>query len=291
MSLEDRETPGRLLRRYGLSPKKAFSQNFMVSPQAVAAVVRGCLSSEGNEGNGGPVVELGAGLGTLTAALARAGARVYAVERDRDLVAVLEAEFARSDAVQIVAGNAATIDFSRFTSKEHPRIRVVGNLPYAITGAIIKHLTASRNHLSLAVLTLQREVSDRLQADPGSPQYGALTVFAQAAFRIRTVKHLSASAFFPRPKVTSSIIQLIPLDPPRAIETDTFRALVHAAFQGRRKMLRNALNQMGENDAARIGRVLSQAGIDGRRRGETLSIEEFARLSAHWDKCFEVDGR
>jgi len=277
------EPPTRILARYGLSPKKSFSQNFIVSPQAVNAIVRACREAQVNDA---PVVELGAGLGTLTGALAKTFARVYAVERDRELVAVLKAEFAHNDSVEVVADNAATVDFTRFISDRHPRVRVVGNLPYAITGAIIKHLCTYRNKLLQAVLTVQREVRDRLQAEPGSPEYGALTVFVQASFRVQTVKHLSASAFFPRPRIRSSIIQLIPIDPPRAVETPTFRNLVHAAFQARRKTLRNALLQGSDTDIEWIDRVLSRANIDGRRRGETLSVEEFGRLSCDWETLF-----
>ncbi len=282
------ESPSRILSRYGLSPKKRFSQNFMVSPQAVDAIVRACRLADAPHA---PVVELGAGLGTLTGELAKAGARVFAVERDRELVAVLKAEFARSDSIEVVADDAATVDFTRFISDRHPRAYVVGNLPYAITGAIIKHLCAYRDHLLQAVLTVQREVRDRLQAEPGSPEYGALTVFTQAGFHVRTVKHLPASAFFPRPKIKSAIVQLIPIHPPRAIETPTFRNLVHAAFQARRKTLRNALLQGRDTDIKKIDSILSRAEIDGRRRGETLSVEEFDRLSTEWESLFSNQNR
>lgn len=277
------ESPSRILSRYGLSPKKRFSQNFMVSPQAVDAVVRAYRRTKVSDA---PVVELGAGLGTLTGELVKTGARVYAIERDRELVAVLRAEFANSDGVEVVPDDAATVDFTRFVSDQHPRIHVVGNLPYAITGAIIKHLSNYRNHILQAVLTVQREVRDRLQAEPGSPEYGGLTVFTQAGFRVQTVKHLPASAFFPRPKIRSSIIQLIPIHPPKAIETSTFRTLVHAAFQARRKTLRNALLQGRESDIGNIDTVLLRANIDGKRRGETLSVEEFDRLSFEWERLF-----
>ncbi len=277
------ESPSRILSRYGLSPKKSFSQNFIVSPQAVEAIVRACNLEDAEDA---PVVELGAGLGTLTGELVKSGARVYAVERDRELVAVLQAEFARSDAIEVVEDNAATVDFTRFISIRNPRVRVVGNLPYAITGAIIKHLCVCRNSLLHAVLTVQREVRDRLQANPGSPEYGALTVFTQANFRVQTVKHLPPTAFFPRPKIRSSIVKLIPIHPPRATENPTFRNLVHAAFQARRKTLRNALLQGREIDVERIDSALSRARIDGKRRGETLSIEEFDRLSNEWQNLF-----
>jgi 16S rRNA (adenine1518-N6/adenine1519-N6)-dimethyltransferase len=277
------EDPRHVLSRYGLSPKKSFSQNFIISSSSLDVIVNACLL---NQPADTPIVELGAGLGTLTAALARIGARVYAVERDRELVEVLKAEFATTDLIEVVAGDAASIDLTRFISNKQPYVCVVGNLPYAITGAIIKNLITARHYLSQAIFTVQREVRDRLQADPGVSDYGALTVFTQAAFQVRTLKHLPASAFYPRPKIRSSIVQLLPLDPPRAVETPTFRLLVHAAFQARRKTLRNALLQSRETKTDRIDSVLVRAAIDGRRRGETLSVEEFACLAIEWDKVF-----
>jgi 16S rRNA (adenine1518-N6/adenine1519-N6)-dimethyltransferase len=263
------EDPRRILMRYSLAPKKALSQNFLVSRKAVEAIVTALAPAPGEI-----VVELGSGVGTLTGALLRAGARVIAVECDRDLVAVLQAEFRETRQLTIVEGDAATFDPATLAGS---RIAIVGNLPYAITGAILRNLCARAGDISRAVIMVQREVRDRLVASPATPQYGALTVFVQARFEVATLFGVPASAFHPPPKVESAVVRLCPHAVPRAPETEAFRAVVRAAFQARRKMLRNALLQA--MSAAEIDLALGAAGIDGRRRGETLSIEEFATLA------------
>jgi 16S rRNA (adenine1518-N6/adenine1519-N6)-dimethyltransferase len=260
------EDPRHVLRRYGLNAKRSFSQNFLVSRSAVEKIVE-ALAPRPNE----LTVELGPGLGTLTAALVRAGARVLAIERDRDMIAVLHDEL--GDAIEVREADAATIDLSALAA-EHGPIALVGNLPYAITGAILRNVTEHRRAVSRAVLMVQREVRDRLLASPGTKDYGALTVFAQASFAIESVVKVPAGAFHPAPKVDSAVVRLVPLRTPRAEETQAFRDVVHAAFGMRRKTLRNALKKIGAEDA------LIAAGIDGTRRGETLSVEELARVAA-----------
>lgn len=275
------EDPRKVLTRRGLEPKRAFSQNFLISQPIVDAIAAAAFFQTNH-----PVVELGAGLGTLTAALVRVGAQVYAIERDRELVSMLKEEFSPYPAVQIVAGDATTVDLRPWVEDNGRRVALVGNIPYAATGAIIKHIVASREYLVRAVLTVQREVGDRLRADPGSKSYGALTVFTTAAYRVETLMRVPASAFYPRPKVDSSVVRFVPHAVARAEETVAFRFLVHAAFQQRRKTLRNALRSAARStDSALIDSVLAQATIDGGRRGETLSVEEFACLAVSWQRA------
>jgi 16S rRNA (adenine1518-N6/adenine1519-N6)-dimethyltransferase len=269
------QDPRKILARYGLAPKKRYSQNFLISPNAIDAIAAAAVERQGQV-----VVELGAGLGTLTAALVRLGARVYAVERDRELIAVLREEFADQQ-VQVIDADAATLDLQPIAIAAGQKPVVAGNIPYAITGAIIRQIIASKQHLDHAVLTIQREVSERLQAIPGTKAYGVLTIFASAAFDIKRIRRIPATAFFPRPKVDSEVVRLEPLARPRALETAQFVALVHAAFQQRRKTLRNALLSIAPS-AQQLDRSFAQAEIDSRRRGETLSVEEFARLAHHW---------
>ena len=128
---------------------------------------------------------------------------------------------------------------------------------------------------------VQREVRDRLVAQPSTKEYGALTVFTRAVFEVDTVCRLRPGSFYPAPKVESAVVRLLPRETPLAEETESFQAVVRAAFQMRRKTLRNALRALG--DADRASAALSGAGIDPGRRGETLSIEEFARLAQCWD--------
>lgn len=262
------EDPRRVMRRHGLAPKRAFSQNFLVSRSAVERIAS-ALAPRPDE----LTVELGPGLGTLTAALLRAGANVLAIERDRDMLAVLEAELGQVDRLEVRAGDAATIDLSAIARERGP-IALVGNLPYAVTGAILRNLIEQRTAVSRAVVMVQREVRDRLLAAPGTKEYGALTVFLQASFDVESILRVPAGAFHPPPKVESAVVKLVPRAVPRAEETEAFRAIVHAAFGTRRKTLRNALKRIGAEG------TLEATGIDGARRGETLSIEELAALAA-----------
>lgn len=265
------EDPRRVLARHGLSPKKAFSQNFLVSRTVVEGIVRAIAPRPGER-----VIELGPGLGTLTGALLAAGARVVAVEKDREMIAVLREEFAASGALEVIEGDAAAVDLAGLAAGE--RVALAGNLPYAITGGIVRNLCEHAASLSRAVIMVQKEVRDRLIAKPDTSEYGALTVFVQARFEVRPVLKVPAGAFHPPPKVESAVVMLVPREVPRAEETEAFRAVVRAAFQARRKTLRNALGQAVGIERAEA--ALAAAGIDGRRRGETLSIEELARVAA-----------
>jgi 16S rRNA (adenine1518-N6/adenine1519-N6)-dimethyltransferase len=161
------------------------------------------------------------------------------------------------------------------------RITVAGNLPYAITGAILRQLGEQSDVIRHAVVMVQREVRDRLMAAPDTAQYGALTVFTQQLFKVETVLHVPRTAFHPPPKVTSSVVKLTPLEIPRAPRVPSFERIVRAAFQARRKTLRNALIQ--SLGAEPSDAILEAAGIDGKRRGETLSIEEYGQLSQALD--------
>jgi 16S rRNA (adenine1518-N6/adenine1519-N6)-dimethyltransferase len=265
------EDPRRVLARHGFAPKRSYSQNFLISQRAIRAIVEACELNDDS-----CVVELGAGCGTLTQALATRS-KVYAVERDPDMLRVLAMECDQAR-VQIVPGDAKELDIGAFVAAEGERVTVAGNLPYAITGAILRNLVMQREHVARAVLMVQREVRDRLVASAGSAAYGALSVFTAQVYAIETVLHLPRTAFHPAPKVSSSVIRLTPLAVPRAPPSVAFERVVRAAFQARRKTLRNALSQaLG---AEHTDLLLSTAAIDGGRRGETLSIEEFGALAA-----------
>jgi 16S rRNA (adenine1518-N6/adenine1519-N6)-dimethyltransferase len=259
------EDPRRALARHGLAPKRAFSQNFLVSRHAVERIVDALDVREGTA-----VVELGPGLGTLTRALLGAGATVRAIEADPAMRAVLEADLvAEGWPLTVLDGDAAT-----FVPEAGER--VVGNLPYAVTGAILRNLVGARDRIERAVVMVQKEVGQRLMAAPGGKTYGALTVFTQAAFAIERVVAVPAGAFHPKPKVDSAVLRLTPHATPRAVETPMFRRVVRAAFQARRKTLRNALGSLGLDKA----KVTEALGEWAKARGETLGVEDFAALAA-----------
>ena len=266
-----------LLRKYDLLPKRSFSQNFLIQPGAIAQI------ADATAALGDQVVELGPGLGALTYALLERGCHILAVELDRDMVRVLRAELSDEEGLELRQADAAKIDLAEHARARGSKLVVTGNLPYQATGAILRRVVAHRAVLHGAVMMVQREVRDRLVAEPATKQYGALTVFTRAGFEIETVCRLRPGSFYPAPKVESAVVRLLPRKTPLAEETETFRSVVRAAFQMRRKTLRNALRGLGDGDGDRAEHVLREAGIDPRRRGETLSIEEFANLAERWD--------
>jgi 16S rRNA (adenine1518-N6/adenine1519-N6)-dimethyltransferase len=272
-----------LLLEQGLVPKKSFGQNFLTAAPVLERIAAACVRDA--EIGTARVLEMGAGLGALTAALVARAARVTAVERDRDLVPLLRAAFAEEidqGRVAVLEADAQTLDVGALLGEPQagaPRI-LCGNLPYQITGRLLALATASRLAFERAVFMVQDEVARRLLAAPGTKDYGALTVFVRAAFDVARVAKVSPQSFYPSPDVTSAVVELSPLDPPRAHETEAFRTIVKAAFGMRRKTLRNAWRGVFR-DAAALERAAGEAGIDLDRRGETLEVGDYARIAKH----------
>jgi len=273
---EGRSDARAVLRRAGLSPKRSFGQNFLVSADTVEAIARACVPDA--ERGTARVIELGAGTGVLTAALATRAAKVVAVERDRDLVPVLGDELAAHPNVTIVEGDAQTVvPRELFGDGDGPRV-LAGNLPYQITGRLIELATVHADDLDRVVFMVQLEVAERLAASPGTKTYGALTVFVGAAFEVRKLFDVPSSSFHPPPDVTSAVIELRPRRPRIAAETDMFRAVVKGAFAMRRKTLRNCWAKLAE--PPRVAEAAAKAGISLDARGETLDVEAFSRMAA-----------
>lgn len=268
------EDPRRVLSRYGLRAKRGMSQNFLTSRSAVEKIAGALQLSAGTL-----VVELGPGLGTLTAALLRQGARVLAIDADRDMLEVLAKEFGHLPLLDARFGDATELDLAALLPElaADVRVPVCGNLPYAVTGGIFRRLVAQHQRVARAVLMVQKEVRDRLIAEPGTKQYGALTVFTRGVFDARTVCIVPAGAFHPPPRIDSAVVELTPRATPVDVEHKTFVSIVRASFESRRKTLRNALLRV--RDAELVDSALRAAEIDGKRRGETLSVEEFAKLA------------
>jgi 16S rRNA (adenine1518-N6/adenine1519-N6)-dimethyltransferase len=268
--------PRTLLGKYQLKPKRSFGQNFLVAAPIVEKIAALCVVTEG-----ALVVEIGAGLGTLTSALLGRGARVIAIERDRELVPVLRQELAadvEAGRLTLLEDDAAQVDLAALLSSGAPGGRVLaGNLPYQITGKLIERATELARKVDRVVIMVQREVADRLIAPADGDSYGQLSVFAQAAFEVKREMLVSGGCFHPRPEVESAVVSMVPRAVPRAAETPAFRAVVHAAFGARRKTLKNALAALISPPAIRA--AIDATGIDLGRRGETLSVEEFAQLA------------
>jgi 16S rRNA (adenine1518-N6/adenine1519-N6)-dimethyltransferase len=257
-----------LLRKHALKAKKSWGQNFLVDGRALDRIVEACRPEEG-----WPIVEIGAGLGTLTARLLASAKKVIAIERDRDLAKVLREELGGVPNLEIAEANALTFDYAAIPGNPV----VVGNLPYQIASPILFRLLAARAHLRRIVIMLQREMVDRILAKEDTEAYGALSVMVQMAGAPRLVHRVPAGAFVPAPRVDSAVLAIDPFPEGRTrvpvSDEALFSTVVHAAFQKRRKTLRNALRGIGDEAA------LLAAGVDGQRRGETLSVEEFARVS------------
>jgi 16S rRNA (adenine1518-N6/adenine1519-N6)-dimethyltransferase len=275
----DREEPEGLdpraaLARLGVAPKRHFSQNFLLD-RNLARRIAELVAPEGSF-----VIEIGAGTGALTRPLLARCRKVLAIERDRDLVPVLGAELADSVSagrLEVVEADAKSFDYASVLAREAgPRV-VAGNLPYHLTGPLLELLVGLSSLLERAGALVQLEVAQRLAAAPGGSDYGALSVFTQAAFRVTRPLVVRRGAFFPQPGVDSALIVLEPHAEPLARETPRFRAFVKAAFSQRRKQLRNAWSKVLPADE--LARAAQAAGIDLARRGETLSVSEFARMT------------
>jgi 16S rRNA (adenine1518-N6/adenine1519-N6)-dimethyltransferase len=266
-----------LLRARGLSPKKHFGQNFLVDPEAARRIAEAATTPPG-----GGVLEIGAGLGALTRPLLERAGHVIAVERDRDLVPILRDVLAGpigEHRLTLMEADAAQVDWPASLAPLPRPHTVAGNLPYQLTGKLIERATQIADRIDGAVFMVQLEVAERLVAAPGSADYGALSVFVQAAFDVRRLLVARAGAFYPRPEVDSAVVVLVPSRPRRAEETEGFRAAVRAAFGARRKTLRNAWKGLYGWSPEELSRHASAAGISLDARGETLSVEAFARIA------------
>jgi 16S rRNA (adenine1518-N6/adenine1519-N6)-dimethyltransferase len=254
-------------------PKKRFGQHFLVSPHIMAGILR--LAELGPDD---VVLEIGAGTGRLTEALASRVGRLLALELDRDLIPSLRQRFAERPQVEIVQADALDFDFAQLPAP----LTVVANLPYGTAVAILMRLLSQRARLRRAVVMLQREVAERLAASPGTKAYGSLTLLTQWYAAIDAGFNVPPAAFSPPPKVMSRVVRLIPRPtPPVAVQDETgLFLIIQAAFAQRRKTLANALRHAVPGlDPAILRQTLEQQGIAPGRRGETLSLEEFARLS------------
>ena len=267
------DSPRRMLQQHGLRPKHAWGQNFLDDERVLADIVQAARL-----GPGSVVVELGAGLGHLTRALLDTGARVVAVERDRDMLRVLEETPAHR--LTVVAANAARLDLAAVAGTRP--LTLVGNLPYHLTSPILFEVLEQHRDLVRCVFTVQKEVADRVAAGEGARSGGLLTVLLGVWFDASVVRVVPASAFHPPPKVDSAVLLLEHRSTPRAEVSDEawFRKVVKAAFSHRRKTLLNSLRSDPElGEAASIRKALGAAGIEPSRRAETLGVGEFARLA------------
>ncbi|MEZ4394634.1 MAG: 16S rRNA (adenine(1518)-N(6)/adenine(1519)-N(6))-dimethyltransferase RsmA [Polyangiales bacterium] len=272
------EDPRRFLSRHRLRPKDSFGQCFLVAPHVVEAIVRAVDPRDSET-----VIEIGTGTGTLARALAPRARRVIAIERDRDLVAALREEPLPAN-VTLDEADAGAWDYASACAAE-PSV-IVGNLPYQITGKLLREILTAPVRWRVAVVMVQQEVAHRLLDAPGGDDWGALSIFTQAACEVSRVCNAAPGCFHPAPRVHSTVVKLTPRAAPLAEETDAFRRVVHALFAARRKTLRNGLSSVVGREGAAA--ACEAAGIDPGLRPEVLSITDLARLTA---ACVALNSR
>lgn len=253
-----------LLQAYNRQTRKRLGQHFLIDPKVLERIINAA------ELNGDDlVVEIGSGLGVVTAEIAKRAGHIIAVEIDKELLGISREVLAPYDNVAFVAEDILKADLSRLVHGR--KYKVIGNLPYYITAPIMEKVITAEEKPVLAVFMVQKEVAERMSAAPGSKKYGSFSIFVQFYASVKLNSFVSKSSFLPWPEVGSAIITLIPHTSPLfpGIDEEKYFDLVHAAFQQRRKMLRNSLAEFS----------LEGKGIDLNRRPEELSLNDFAQLA------------
>lgn len=276
--IAQREVTRHILNRFGIRTQKRLGQHFLVDEQVVRGIAAALELKPGT-----PVLEIGPGIGTLTQFLAMSGADVTAVELDRRCIEIMATTLQAYDNVKIIQGDVLAIDFAAVMG-EGP-FCIAGNLPYYITTPIMMKILEERIRAEKMVFMVQKEVADRMTCGPGTKDYGSLSVAVQYYTEARKLFEVPSGSFLPPPAVNSAVILCtLRKTPPVDIPSEKlFFRVVRAAFGQRRKTLANALQGGGFAKAA-VAEMLEITGIVGTRRGETLSMEEFAALSRAYDK-------
>lgn len=273
--------PAKVLAALGFSPRKGLGQNFLADGNIARKIVETAVDEDEW------VVEIGPGLGALTFLLEEKAKVVKAIEVDRGLAGYLREHVGKA-VVEIVEGDVLKIGeevFASWSKEAGSRIKIVGNLPYSISGPLIFRLIELRRYLSRCFVMLQREVATRIASPPGGKDYGAISVILQAVGKVEVRFPVSRNCFYPVPEVDSSFVEIdfARGDPFQVDDFHTFTRIVHAAFSGRRKVIRNALVKhlasMGIEGKDRLGELLGAAGIQPGERPERISVEQFVKLA------------
>jgi 16S rRNA (adenine1518-N6/adenine1519-N6)-dimethyltransferase len=270
-------SPLKILKKYGIQPTRSLGQSFLIDNNITAKIV----DSAGIE-RSDTVVEIGAGPGMMTRRIADKAGSVIALEIDSRIVEVLRHELGTRPNVRIVETDVLDFDFST-VARDKDRIKVIGNIPYNISSQILFRLIEYRHVLSSVTLMFQREVAERIMAPPGSKEYGILSVMTVMYMLPSKVTTVPASCFYPKPRVESMVLAMDVRERPLCedCDYDIFRKVVRSAFAKRRKTLINSLKEspfIRDLDID-LTSILGGLGINPKRRGETLTVEEFARLS------------
>ena len=263
-----------IVKKYGFKFSKSLGQNFLIDDSVLEDIIEASkITSEDF------VIEIGPGVGTLTKLLLNKAKNVCAIELDSDLIPILEEELKEYGNLRIVMGDALKVDFNEIIGEEKS-VKIVANLPYYVTTPIISKLLNGNYDISSITIMIQKEVAERIAARPNTKEYGALTLLVQYYSSVEIIREVSPKSFIPQPKVDSMVIKLNKLNLPRVTVRDKelFFKIVRESFNMRRKTLSNSMKNL-KLEKDKLLQAFEKAGIDPRRRGETLSIEEFGKLS------------
>lgn len=273
-----------IIEKYGFRFSKSLGQNFLIDGNIIDRIIEGA-----NIRKDDGIIEVGPGIGTLTQKLCESAEKVVAIELDSNLLPILEETLGSYNNVDIVHGDVLKVNLNQLIEEklEGKKVKVVANLPYYITTPIIMRLLEEKLNIDKIVVMVQKEVALRMKATPGNKDYGALSIAVQYYSKPEIIVDVPKNVFMPRPNVDSAVIMLDLYDEPiiEVKDEKLFFNVVKAAFGKRRKTLLNALTGGIDLKKEEIEKVLERSQIDSVRRGETLSIIEFARIA---DEIYEV---
>ncbi len=262
-----------LLKNSGFRFNKQFGQNFLTDENLLAAICRDANI------NGGTVLEIGAGAGTLTRALSRCADKVVAFEIDRNLEQILAVTLADCPNVSLIMGDVMKYSMPQIEQLTGDDYRVVANIPYYLTGPLIMRFVEESQRVLSLTLTVQREVAERLAARPSTKEYGAITVAVQAVADVQVKRVLPRELFYPVPNVDSAVVTVdFKRDKFDIPDMKLFRKVVRAAFAMRRKTLLNCLAVGFDIDKERTAKIIAACGLQQNCRGETLDVQQFVKL-------------
>ncbi len=269
-----------ILQKYNFNFQKKFGQNFLIDIRVLEKIINAAKITKNDF-----VLEIGPGIGTMTQYLCEHAREVAAVEIDKNLIPILKETLNIYDNVEVIHGDILKIDVERLIQEKNygNPIKVVANLPYYITTPIIMGLFESHVPIESITIMVQKEVADRMQVGPGTKDYGALSLAVQYYAKPEIVAHVPPNCFMPRPKVGSAVIRLTKHKQPpvQVVQERQMFALIRASFNQRRKTLVNGLNNAPDifYSKEEIVQALEEMGLPPNVRGETLTLEQFARLS------------
>ena len=264
--------------KYGFKFSRSLGQNFLTNKKVIDEIVEGADITKEDL-----VIEIGPGIGVLTAAAAEKAGKVIAIEIDTNLVTILGDTLAEFDNVKVINENVLKLNLAKIIEEEagdYKAVKVIGNLPYYITTAIIMKLLEEKLPVESITIMMQKEVADRIKSEPGSRIYGSISVAVQYYCRVNIVEDVPKEYFMPMPKVDSAVLRLDVRKeaPVNLLNEKMFFRCIKAGFSQRRKTLLNSLTGTGFGKGV-ISKCLVNAGIDGKRRAETLSLSDFAAVA------------